>query len=91
MSGEVSSEVTISTRRSTGTGLKKCMPITAPGRRVAMASFMIGIDDVFEARIASGASTTLSRRRNTSIFAGSSSTTASMTSWRSARRVEVGR
>ncbi len=38
----------------TGTGLKKWMPMTCSGRFVAMASFMIGIDDVLDARIASG-------------------------------------
>ena len=35
-----------------GTGLKKCMPITSSGRDVAAASSVIGIDEVFEARIA---------------------------------------
>ena len=49
-----------------------------------MASFMIGIDEVFEARTASGSSTTLSRDSNTDTFSGSDSTTASMTSCRSA-------
>ena len=52
VSGEVSSEGTSSTRGSTGTGLKKWMPMTCSGRRVAMASFMIGIDDVFDASTA---------------------------------------
>ena len=60
VSGEVSSEVTSSTSRSTGTGLKKWMPITCSGRLVAMPSFMIGIEDVLEARMASSPSTTLS-------------------------------
>ena len=31
-----------------GPGLKKCRPSTDAGRAVAIASFMIGIDDVFE-------------------------------------------
>ena len=52
MSGLVSSDVTTSTSLSTGTGLKKWMPMTDAGRLVAMASFMIGIDDVLEARMA---------------------------------------
>ena len=77
--------MTSSTSRSTGTGLKKWMPITCSGRLVAMPSFMIGIDDVFEARIASSSSTTLSSAANTSVFSASSSITASTTSWRSAR------
>ena len=68
VSGEVSSEVTTSTRRSTGTGLKKWMPITCSGRLVAMPSFMIGIDDVLEARMASSPSTTLSSPANTSVL-----------------------
>ncbi len=54
------------------------------GRPVAMASFMIGIDEVFEARTASGASTTLSSASKTATFSASDSTTASTTSWRSA-------
>ena len=41
-----------STSFSTGTGLKKCMPITCAGRPVAAASVPIGIELVFEARIA---------------------------------------
>ena len=44
---------TISTSFSTGTGLKKWMPMTWSGREVAMPSFMIGIELVLEARIAS--------------------------------------
>ena len=85
VSGAVSSDVTSSTRCITGTGLKKCMPMTDAGRAVAIASFMIGIDDVFDARIASGDSTTLSSIENTWTFSGSLSTTASTTSSRSAR------
>ena len=34
-----------------------------------MPSFMIGIDEVFDAKIASGSSTTLSRAVNTSVLA----------------------
>jgi hypothetical protein len=44
VSGEVSKDVTSSTRRNTGTGLKKWMPMTCSGRWVAMPSFMIGIE-----------------------------------------------
>ena len=51
-----------STSFSTGTGLKKCMPITRSGRDVAAASDVIGIDDVFDARIASGGSTRVGAR-----------------------------
>ena len=57
-----------STRCCTGTGLKKWRPSTCSGRSVAIASFMIGIDDVFDARIASSSSTILSRFVNTSSF-----------------------
>lgn len=82
-----------STSGSTGTGLKKCMPITRPAFRVAMPSFMIGIDDVLDARTASGSVTTRSSSRKISVFTDSSSTTASTTSWRSAKssRSEVKR
>ena len=73
-----------STSRMTGTGLKKCRPSTCSGRSVAIASFMIGIDDVFDARIAWSSTTILPRLRNTSSFSSSNSRTASTTSWRSA-------
>jgi hypothetical protein len=79
----VSRDDTSSTRVSTGTGLKKCSPTTCSGRPVAMASFMMGMADVFEARMASSA-TTLSRVAKTSSLSGSDSDTASSTSWRSA-------
>ena len=53
---EVMIERTISTSGSTGTGLKKCMPSTRSGFEVSAASFMIGTDEVVEARkSASGA------------------------------------
>ena len=61
----------------TGAGLKKCIPTTRSGRPVTAASDVIGIDDVFEARIASGGSVS-SARRNTSSFTAASSTTASI-------------
>ena len=47
-------------------------------------SFMIGIEEVLDARIASGAATTASSRRNRSTLAASSSTIASTTTSRSA-------
>ena len=39
--------------------MKKCIPITRSGRDVTAASEVIGIDEVFEARIASGGSTSV--------------------------------
>ena len=57
VSGLVWSEVTSSTSRRTGTGLKKWMPTTCWGRPVTIASFMIGIDEVLVASTASGSST----------------------------------
>ena len=70
-------ERTTSTSGSTGTGLKKCRPITRPGCDVSAPSFMIGTDDVFEARNwASGRIS--SSRLKTSRFSASSSITASM-------------
>ncbi len=84
VSSDVSSDGTNSTRAITGTGLKKWSPTTASGRLVCIASFMIGIDDVFEASTASPATTISSRARKTSALRASSSTTASTTSSRSA-------
>ena len=43
-------ERTSSTSGSTGTGLKKCSPSTRSGFDVPAPSFMIGTDDVLEAR-----------------------------------------
>src|SRR4030081_2107018 len=80
----VSSDVTSSTRRMTGTGLKKCSPRTSSGRLVIIASRMIGIDDVFEARIVPGP-VTASSCSKTAALASKSSTTAPTTSSRSAR------
>ncbi len=45
---------TTSTRRITGAGLKKCNPITRPGRLVAAAIAVTDKDEVFVARMASG-------------------------------------
>ena len=53
VSSDVCTARITSTSFSTGTGLKKCMPITRSGRCVTAASDVIGIDDVFDARIAS--------------------------------------
>lgn len=47
----------ISTSFMTGTGLKKCMPMTWCGRLVTDAILVIDIEDVFEARIVCGAQT----------------------------------
>ena len=80
MSVDVSRLVTSSTSRSTGTGLKKWMPMTCSGRDVAMPSFMIGIELVLLARIAAGSVTTASSALNTSTLRSSRSTTASTTS-----------
>ena len=62
VSSEVSRLGTSSTSCSTGTGLKKWMPITCCGRDVTTPSFMIGIEEVLDARIASGSVTISSRR-----------------------------
>ena len=78
VSSLVISDVTSSTRRSTGTGLKKCRPMTCSGRLVTVASFMIGIEEVLDANTARSESTTLSSNRNVSILARSSSVIASM-------------
>src|SRR5881397_1204850 len=74
VSSEVSRPRTISTSFSTGTGLKKCIPITLSGRRVAAASEPIGIEDVFDARTASGGSSASARRKISSLTAASSTT-----------------
>ncbi len=81
MAAAVSSEVwrpadDLDELQNMGTGLKKCMPITRSGRPVAAASDVIGIEEVFEARMpAAGKSS--SARRNTSSFTAAFSTTAS--------------
>ena len=73
-----------STSDCTGAGLKKWMPMTWSGREVATASLTSGMDEVFEARIASGRVTTWSRTWKISVLICSLSTTASMTRSRSA-------
>ena len=70
-------EWTISTSGSTGTGLKKCSPITLCGCDVSAPSFMIGTEDVFEARKAASGSSS-SSRLNRSRLRRSSSTIASI-------------
>ena len=70
-------ERTISTSGSTGTGLKKCMPSTRSGFEVSAASFMIGTDEVLEAR-KSASGRISSSLRNSSRLVCSSSITASM-------------
>jgi hypothetical protein len=60
----------------TGAGLKKCVPITRSGRRVARAISMIGSADVLVARMASGPTMSSSRAKSET-FAGSCSTIAS--------------
>ncbi len=79
-SSELSTPRTTSTSGMTTAGLKKCMPTTEPGRPVAAPIRVIGIDDVFEARIASGASTITSSAAKSSFLRPSFSTIASMTS-----------
>ena len=76
--GDVARPVTISTNGITGAGLKKCIPATRPGYFIPAASAVIEIDDVFEARMHSGA-TTFSMRAKSSRFAPISSTIASIT------------
>ncbi len=49
----VSTELTTSTSRIAGTGLKKCVPTTWPGRSLAAPSTSIGSPLVFDARTAS--------------------------------------
>ena len=78
VSSEVSSPRITSTSASTGTGLKKCMPITRSGRPVAAASDgdrdrrrVRGEDRLRPAKSSSA-------RRKTSSFTAASSTTASI-------------
>ncbi|CAK7282282.1 hypothetical protein SGPA1_20248 [Streptomyces misionensis JCM 4497] len=81
---EVVSAGISSTSCCTGAGLKKWMPTTWSGREVATASFTSGMEEVLEARIASGRVTTWSSTWKISVFTGSLSTTASITRSRSA-------
>ncbi len=81
---EVVSAGISSTSFCTGAGLKKWMPMTWSGRDVATASFTSGMEEVFDARIASGRVTTWSSTWKISVFTCSFSTTASITRSRSA-------
>ena len=54
VSSEVACPRITSTSAISGTGFMKCMPMTFSGRRVAAPSLVIEIDDVLEARMASG-------------------------------------
>src|SRR6516165_9016964 len=81
----VTSVLTNSTSGSTGTGLKKCRPSTRCGFPVAAAIFMIGMLEVLDASTDSGSVTTRSSSAKICALTASSSTTASITSCRSAR------
>lgn len=81
---EVTSVLISSTSGSTGTGLKKCKPSTRLGFLVAAAIFMIGMLEVLDASTASGGSVMSSSSCAKILpLTASSSTTASITSWRS--------
>ncbi|MNZ57664.1 hypothetical protein D3C78_756490 [compost metagenome] len=69
-----------STRRISGTGLKKCRPATRPGWRQAEAIAVIDSDEVLLARMVS-ASSTSSSWRNSACLASRFSTMASTTTW----------
>ncbi len=71
-SGEVVIVETTSTSFITGAGLKKCMPMTSPGREVAAAHSTTGSDDVVVARMAPGLQIS-SRAANTARLTSSSS------------------
>ena len=86
VSSEVARARMISTSASTGTGLKKCMPITLSGRSVTAASEPIGIDDVFEASTASGGRTVSARRKICSLTSAARCSARRMRSCRSASR-----
>ena len=62
----------------TGTGLKKCMPMTLSGRLVSAPSLVIDIEEVFEARIVSGR-VSRSRSRKISALISNFSVAASIT------------
>ena len=81
--------LTSSTSGSTGTGLKKCRPSTRLGFFVAAAIFMIGMLDVFDASTASGSVMSSSSSAKILALTASSSTTASITSWRSDRSARL--
>lgn len=68
----------ISTRFITGTGLKKCMPMTLSGLWVVAAILVMLIDEVFEAKIA-WLGVTLSKLWKIFFFSSKFSLTASIT------------
>ena len=70
---------TTSTSFMIGAGLKKCIPITSRGRRVARAQAMIGSEDVVVARIAPPSLQISSRFSNSVVFTARSSAIASTT------------
>jgi hypothetical protein len=76
-SGEVSSPSTISTRRITEAGLKKCRPSTFSGRVVAVAISLTDSAEVLVARIA-WPGVAASRAANTSSLSAVDSGTASI-------------
>ena len=78
---------TTSSSRMTLAGLKKCMPTTLSGRRVAEAISSTSSVDVLVASTAL-AFATLSSRANTSFLMGISSNTASTTRSASARALK---
>ena len=78
VSSAVSSATTTSTSFITGTGEKKCSPITRSGRWVQAASSAIGIDEVLEARKRASGSCR-SRSANSLPLTRGSSVTASHT------------
>ena len=77
VSSEVWTARITSTSFSTGTGLKKCIPITRSGRPVTAASEVIGIEEVFDASTAPSGSSSSARRKRSS-FTAASSITASI-------------
>ena len=87
-SGSVTTVRTSSTSFCTGAGLKKCIPTTRPGRRVAAQISVTESDEVFVARIASGR-TTSSSSPNIALLSSRGSGTASTTRSASARSASV--
>ncbi len=61
--GEVAYPLITSTSFISGTGFIKCMPITCEGRRVAAAIFVMEMEEVLLARMASGKAFSSSSRK----------------------------
>jgi len=80
VSSEVARPRTTSTSFITGTGLKKCIPITCCGRDVVEASLVMEIEDVFEARITSGRQMRSSSRNNSDLIPSFSEAASTMKS-----------